>query len=127
VSSVQEDGTEKGDVTETAVLERKVILVAAVVAMIGGFFPWAQPLDLAVWGYDDGDGLLTLACAAITFLLVGFEWRKITAGATVAIGGFLLLVAFVNVTSDLGPGIILATVGSLLMVAAGLSAVRKFE
>jgi cell division protein FtsW (lipid II flippase) len=124
---VNGDGTEQNDVAKTALLERRIILVAAVVAMIGGFFPWSQPLDLTVWGYDDGDGLLTLACATITFLLAGFEWRKITAGATVAIGGFVLLVAFVNATSDLGPGIVLATIGSLLMVVAGLSAVRKFE
>lgn len=122
-----EDESGREDVAMIASLERKVILVAAVMAMAGGFFPWAQPLDLAVWGYDDGDGLLTLACAAVLFLFAGFEWRKITAGTTVAVAGFLLVVAVVNLTSDVGPGIVLTIASSLLMAIAGLSAVRKFE
>jgi hypothetical protein len=112
--------------SRTALSERKLILVAAVVAVVGGFFPWRQPLDLAIWGFDDGDGLITMSTAIVVFLLVWLEWRRITAGAAVALGGFLALVAVVNLTTDPGPGVVLAAVASLAMMAAGTSAFRKF-
>jgi hypothetical protein len=113
--------------SETALLERKLILVATIGAIVGGFFPWTQPFGLGIWGFDDGDGLITMSTAIVIFLLVWLEWRKITAGVAVALGGFIILVAIVNLSSELGPGIILATVANLAIIAAGVSAFWKFE
>lgn len=107
--------------------ERLVVLIAALGAVFGGFFPWAQPLDLQIWGYDDGDGLITMSSGLITFLFVWLEWRQIAAGAAVVFGGFVFFVAAVNYTPNLGPGIVVAAISSVLMTAAGLSAVWKFR
>lgn len=115
------------DTSEVALVERKLILAAAVGAMAGGFFPWTQPFGLGIWGFNDGDGLITMSTSVVVFLLVWSEWRKITASAAVALGGFLILVAIVNLTSGPGPGIILATIANLLIVAAGVSAFWKFR
>lgn len=104
-----------------------MILVAAAGAMVGGFFPWAQPLDLTVWGYDDGDGLVVLSSAAITFLFVWAEWRKVSAYVAIAFALFISLVAAVNLTSEPGPGIVLSALTSVLIATAGVSAVRKFN
>jgi hypothetical protein len=114
------------DIPKTALLERKLILVATLGAMVGGFFPWTQPFGLGIWGFEDGDGLITMSTSVLIFLLVWLEWRKITAGAAVILGGFLILVAIVNLTSEPGPGVILATVTNLLTVLAGVSAIWKF-
>lgn len=114
---------EQQDISKSALLERKVILVATLGAMVGGFLPWAQPFGLGIWGFDDGDGLITMSTSVLIFLLVWLEWRKMTAGAAVGLGGFLILVAIVNLTSEPGPGVILVTVTNLLIVLAGISAI----
>lgn len=118
---------EQQDIPKTALLERKLILVATLGAMVGGFFPWAQPFGLGIWGFDDGDGLITMSTSVLIFLLVWFEWRKITACAAIVLGGFLILVAIVNLTSEPGPGVILVTVTNLLIVLAGVSSIRKYS
>lgn len=112
---------------EPARLERKLVLAAAVGVMIGGFFPWAQPFDLSVWGFDDGDGFVTLSSGMLTFILVWLEWRRLTAGAAVALGGFVVLVTVVNLSREPGPGIVLSALAGVALVATGLSAVWKFD
>ncbi|MFC6906711.1 hypothetical protein [Halalkalicoccus tibetensis] len=114
-------------VEKTARTERQVMLVAALGVILGGFFPWVQPLDLTVWVYDDGDALVVLSSAAVTVIFVWIQWRKITAYIAIAFALFILIVAAVNITSELGPEIILSTVASVTIMIAGASAAHKFE
>ncbi|WP_336365005.1 hypothetical protein [Halalkalicoccus salilacus] len=115
------------DMTKIASLERKIILIATIGTLLGGLFLGVQPLDLTIWDYDNGNGLIPLSFAILIFLFVWVEWRKITAGIAVFIAGFLLLVAVVNLTSDPGLGIILTALSSLVIGTAALSAFWKFR
>lgn len=105
-------------------MERQSILVASVGALVSGFFVWTHVAP-SLWGLDS-DGLVTVSTAALVGLLAWTEWRKITAGATAVLGGFIVLVATENLTADPELGIIASAVAGLVMAAAGSSAVRKF-
>ncbi|MFC6906250.1 hypothetical protein [Halalkalicoccus tibetensis] len=118
------DGRQSDASLETASTERQSVLVASVGALTSGFLVWTH-VGPSLWGIDS-DGLVTVSVAALVGLLAWMEWRKTTAGAIAALGGFIVIVAGESLTAGLELGIIASAVAGLVMTVAGSSAVWKF-
>lgn len=76
-----------------------LVLVGGVITVIGAFLPWlsveTSVLSKTVGGID-GEGALTLVIAATAMaLVVRRDWNAATAGAVIALGSLVTLVAIV--------------------------------